>query len=233
VSKLYNIYCDESCHLENDRQPIMALGAVLCPHLEASQLAAEIREYKMRYRATGELKWTKVSNSRLQFYLELVDWFFKEQSIHFRALIVQNKKYLDHDAFNQGSHDTFYYKMYFSLLNKMLDPESQYNIYLDVKDTRSRRKLQKLHEVLCNNVHDFTSHMIHHIQNIHSYESDLMQLTDLLLGAVSYRNRSLSGNEAKEKIIESIENKINRSLKYSTPLREEKFNLFIFTPRES
>ncbi len=23
----YNVYSDESCHLENDRQPIMALGA--------------------------------------------------------------------------------------------------------------------------------------------------------------------------------------------------------------
>lgn len=24
----YNIYCDESCHLENDRQPIMVLGGM-------------------------------------------------------------------------------------------------------------------------------------------------------------------------------------------------------------
>ena len=26
-----NIYCDESCHLQNDGEPLMALGAVYCP----------------------------------------------------------------------------------------------------------------------------------------------------------------------------------------------------------
>ena len=29
------------------------------------------------------------------------------------------KSKLDHTRFNQGSHDTFYYKMYFSLLSKI------------------------------------------------------------------------------------------------------------------
>lgn len=27
----YNIYCDESCHLENDAIPVMVLGAATCP----------------------------------------------------------------------------------------------------------------------------------------------------------------------------------------------------------
>jgi hypothetical protein len=26
----YNIYCDVSCHLENDRQKAMVLGAIVC-----------------------------------------------------------------------------------------------------------------------------------------------------------------------------------------------------------
>jgi hypothetical protein len=28
MNKTYNIYCDESCHLENDKQEVMVLGAV-------------------------------------------------------------------------------------------------------------------------------------------------------------------------------------------------------------
>jgi len=28
MSLIYNIYCDESCHLEHDRQPVMVLGAI-------------------------------------------------------------------------------------------------------------------------------------------------------------------------------------------------------------
>jgi hypothetical protein len=28
MSEIYNIYCDESCHLEKDKIPVMVLGAV-------------------------------------------------------------------------------------------------------------------------------------------------------------------------------------------------------------
>ncbi|RQW87838.1 MAG: DUF3800 domain-containing protein [Geobacter sp.] len=231
MSEIYNIYCDESCHLENDGQPVMLLGSIWCPLVEVQRLAAELRDIKNRHKAAGELKWTKVSAARQNFYSELVNWFLAETPLHFRALVVLNKQSLDHACYNQGSHDEFYYKMYFSLLNKILSPDKEYNIYLDVKDTRSSQKVRKLSEVLCNNVYDFTSQMIRHIQNIHSCESDLMQLADFLLGAVSYRHRGLSGNAAKVTIIELLEQKLGRTLLSSTPLREEKFNLFLFTPR--
>lgn len=231
MNEVFNIYCDESCHLQNDRQPVMLLGCVWCPAAEVQRLAAELRDIKKRHKAAGELKWTKVSEARHDFYLELTSWFLAETPLHFRALVVQNKTALNHEYFNQR-HDDFYYKMYFSLLSKILSPDKQYNIYLDIKDTRSRRKIRKLSEVLCNDKFDFTSQMIRHIQNIHSKESDLMQLADFLLGAVSYRHRRLSGNSAKEAVIKYLEDSLGRDLLQSTPLREEKFNLFLFTPRQ-
>ena len=232
MNDIFNIYCDESCHLQNDKQPVMLLGCVWCPSAEVKRLAAELRDIKKRHNAAGELKWTKVSEARHDFYLELTSWFLAEAPLHFRALVVQNKPALNHEYFNQR-HDDFYYKMYFSLLSKILSPDKQYNIYLDIKDTRSRRKIRKLSEVLCNDKFDFTSQMIRHIQNIHSKESDLMQLTDFLLGAVSYRHRGLSGNPAKEAVIKHLEKSLERDLLQSTPLREEKFNLFLFTPRQA
>ena len=27
----YNVYCDESCHLEHDNSNVMVIGAVYCP----------------------------------------------------------------------------------------------------------------------------------------------------------------------------------------------------------
>ncbi len=230
MQNIFNVYCDESCHLEKDRQPVMLQGALWCPFVEARQLSIEIRKIKKANRADGELKWTKVSQSRIDFYLELVDFFFKNPTIHFRALVVLEKGKLNHARYNLGSHDDFYYKMYFSLLSKILSPDKQYNIYLDIKDTRSREKVKKLGEVLCNNVYDFTSQMIKHIQNVHSYESDLMQICDFLLGAVSYKHRGLASNPAKKRVVEEIEKQLGRTLLESTSLGEEKFNLFLFTP---
>lgn len=230
--EIYNIYCDESCHLENDRQPIMGLAATWCPESERSRISQELLAIKRKHEAIGELKWTKVSKSKEAFYLELVNWFFKENSLHFRALIVLNKQKLNHSYFNKNSHDTFYYKMYFSLLNKLLSPDNQYNIYIDIKDTRSRLRTKKLKEILCNNVFDFTGGMISKIQNIRSEESYVIQLTDFFLGALTYKYRDLRRNETKRKIITLIESKVKYPLTGSTPLREEKFNLFLFSPQD-
>jgi hypothetical protein len=228
---IINLYCDESCHLEHDHQPVMLVGAIWCPLNEVERLSKEMRDMKMRHKAAGELKWSKVSMARLGFYLELVDWFLAEVPLHFRGLVVLHKERLDHSLFNDGSHDDFYYKMYFSLLTKILSPDQRYNIYLDVKDTRSRLKLRKLGEVLCNDKYDFTSQMIGHLQNIRSHESYLLQICDFLLGAVSYRHRMLGGNPAKVAVIQHLEKRLGCDLLHSTPLRKEKFNLFLFTPR--
>jgi len=233
MTRIYNVYCDESCHLENDRQPVMLMGAIWCPKSHVRKISTEIRELKSKHNARGELKWVKVSKARQRFYLELVDYFFSTPQLHFRCLVVDDKSKLNHDYFNLGSHDTFYYKMYYSMLKTILSPENRYHIYIDIKDTLSQNKVNKLRQVLCNNVYDFTRQMIVNIQHIRSHESELLQLADLLIGAVSYKNRKLNKNLAKVIIVNSIEKKIDQSLCLSTSLFKDKFNLFVFTPSEA
>ena len=87
----YNIYCDESCHLEHDRQPIMVIGAIWCPKDATRQISAEIREITIRHQTEGELKWTRVSHSREDYFLELVDYFFRTPALNFRCLLVDDK----------------------------------------------------------------------------------------------------------------------------------------------
>ncbi len=210
----------------------MGFGAVWAQRASVKLLSIQLRDIKRRHRATGELKWTKVSLSRLDFYQEVVDWFFENESLHFRALIVPNKSMLNHDKFNQGSHDNFYYKMYFSLLNKILSPADDNEIYLDIKDTRSRLKLEQLRNVLCNNVYDFTGEMISRIQHARSHELELMQLADFLLGALVYRHRGLQTNYAKQQIAQRIESKTERQLTVSSRLSYQKFNIFVWSPQQ-
>lgn len=228
----YNIYCDESCHLEHDSQPIMVLGGMWCPKSETRSISEEMRAIKNRHCARGELKWGKVSNSRRDFFIELVEYFFQRQNLNFRCLVVDDKSKLNHDYFNQGSHDSFYYKMYFYMLRNILKTDNRYNIYLDIKDTRSAQKIASLKKVLCNNVYDFTQQMIGNIQNIHSHESEILQLADLFIGAVGYYNRDLSSNHAKRDVVQLIMNRTGQDLRRASPPWVEKFNLFIFTPSE-
>jgi hypothetical protein len=226
-----NIYCDESCHLEHDGHPVMCLGAVWTPSEEAGRLGRELKGLKESFKCRGELKWEKVSRSREEFFVKVVDWFFGDPSLHFRALVVANKPALNHAAFNKGSHNDFYYKMYFSLLNKILSPDKSHSVYIDFKDTQSQLTVRTLGDVLCRDKFDFTSEMIRRIEHVRSHQVELVQLTDFLLGAVSYENRNLFQNPAKAAVVKRISEYHRQSLKRSTALREEKFNVFIFQPR--
>ena len=69
---------------------------------------------------------------------------------------------------------------------------------LDGGRLRGAEKTAKLHEVLCNNMYDFSRSVIERLQLVHSQEIERLQLADLLIGVVSYLNRDLHGNQAKE-----------------------------------
>jgi hypothetical protein len=49
MSQLFNVYCDESCHLEGDHIPVMVLGAVWCPQAISGKIAQDIRAIKVRH----------------------------------------------------------------------------------------------------------------------------------------------------------------------------------------
>ena len=228
----YNIYCDESCHLENDNINTMVLGAIWCDKEKKSQIFNHIREIKAEYGLSRdfEIKWNKVSPAKKDFYLRLIDYFFDDNDIHFRALIVPDKSVLNHMQFGQ-THDDFYYKMYFDLLKVIFVPQNCYNIYIDIKDTRSQYKVEKLTDVLRNNHYDFDKKIIRRVQQIKSQEVELLPLADLLIGAIAYKCRNLTTNSAKLAIIQRIQERSKYSLTHSTLYREDKFNLFFWKAR--
>ena len=80
MSRIYNIYCDESCHLENDGQKPMVLGAVWLPLDKAREVAERIREIKEQHGVSRwyEMKWTKVSPSKVDLYRNIIDYFFDD-----------------------------------------------------------------------------------------------------------------------------------------------------------
>jgi hypothetical protein len=233
MGQTYNIYCDESCHLENDKIPVMVLGAVWCLGDSVRTIAERIRELKVKNGLSKyfEAKWIKISPAQLQFYLDLVDYFFDCGDLHFRAVIIPDKSKLMHSKFGQ-THDDWYYKMYFTMLKQIFCPTDEYCIYLDIKDTRGSEKIKKLHDVLCNDMYDFSKSIIKKVQLVRSHEIEQLQLADLLIGGVSYVNRDLKTSEAKLKIAERIKIRSRYTLEYTTLLREEKFNLLRWNPQE-
>lgn len=242
MRNLINIYCDESCHLENDGQKVMAIGAVYCPANKKDEIFSRLRDIKLKYnlvpksrksalenRSYYELKWNKVSAAKLDYYIEVINYFFDDDDLSFRALVVPDKMALDYEKYNH-THDTFYYKMYFNMLKVILNPDYSHNIYIDIKDTRSTEKVHKLEKVLRTDKYDYSKSIIKKIQQVRSHEVELIELADLLIGAMAYVNRNLSSSDSKNKIIQLIKERSRYSLTKSTLVKEEKFNIFVWNP---
>lgn len=229
MKQLFNIYCDESCHLEHDGEKAMVLGGVWCPADKKDEIFRRLREIKEEHGLNKhfEIKWNKVSKGKLEFYMDVINYFFDNSDLHFRVLVVPNKSELKHEEFGH-SHDIFYYKMYFNLLKTLFEPDCEYNIYIDIKDTRGQKKVDKLHEVLCNNHYDFNRELIKKVQQVRSEEVELVALADLLIGAMSYLHRGKTTSEAKLKLIERIKERSKYNLMASTLYRENKFNIFVW-----
>lgn len=219
MNKTYNIYCDESTHIENDGEPFMLLSYVSTPYHLLKMHNKNIREMKMEHFYRGEMKWSKISKSQYPFYNQVIDYFFSNDTLSFRAIII-DKSQLNHEAFSQN-HDTFYDKMYYQLLNKKIYPDATYNIYLDIKDSYSYIKAKNLKKYL---ERDYQN--IRNLQIIRSHESELMQLTDVLMGAINYKLRDLNKVTAKNNIISKIEKLCGKPLSEKTSVTEKKFNRF-------
>ena len=224
-SKTYNIYCDESTHLEHDGQPYMIYGYVSISYNQMKLAKEQIKQIKLRHHYDSELKWTNITDETYPVYKEIVDYFFMTK-MNFRAVVV-DKSQIDNNR-PEYTYNDFYFRMYFQLLHHKIDMESTYNIYFDIKDTCSQTKLHKLQDILKWNA------SIRNFQFVRSHESSFLQIADILMGAINYNLRiecgTLEGKStAKRKIVKLIQEHTNLSLNRTTIKHAQKFNLFFIS----
>ena len=218
MNKTFNIYCDESCHIEHDHKDYMFLGYISCAYPQVRRHTKRIDELKKSHNFYAEIKWSNVSKSKLRFYLDLVDYFF-DTDLRFRSIGIK-KSQIQCDGI-RFSYDDFYYKMYYQLLNYKVDTLDHYNVYLDIKDTLSAVKVRRLKDIL-----NVKYGVFRNVQNICSNESLLMQLADFIMGAISYNNNDRNHlNEAKVAIIERIKRHLHINSLDATNY-SSKLNLF-------
>ena len=214
----YNVYCDESCHLTSNDSKYMLIGAIRIPKEKVKLVNNYIKELKEKYNISNniELKWNKVSKKTLNLYLDIVNYFFKTDYLNFRVIVIDKTK-LNHKKYNQTEND-FYQK------------ENYYNIYPDIKDTNSYYYLQITLNYL--RIKFESKDIIKKIQPIRSYEAPIIQMNDILIGALSYYYRDLKTNEAKNEIVKQIEKLYGKSLEKSSNYLNKKFNIFIWSSKD-
>lgn len=229
--KTFNIYCDESCHLEHDGFHVMCIGYIKVNVEMYENVQSDLKRLKLKHHTPTELKWNKLSSSRLGFYKELIDYFFRQDALSFRGILVKYKQDLKHEDFNQGSHDNFYYKLVYYLLRFNYEIDSSYNVFLDIKDTRGKERLLKIKEIF-HNYHKGNS-PFDRFQHLHSHDNILIELADFFIGAITYKARGLTSSSIKNEVVAYLENVSGYYIDEGTEPWETKFNIFDHQPKRS
>ncbi len=216
----YNYYCDESCHLENDKKQYMVLGYVSVPTYRVKTFKEDLKGLRTKHKNTLEIKWSNLNQWNYAFYSDVIDFFFDRMELNFRALIVDKHRYIANKC--ENDYDAFYYKMYYQLIYHKLDADSVYNIYVDIKDDLSSYRIQKLQNIL-----NVKMGIIQKIQHMRSHEVIFLQMCDLFIGAMSYKLNVEDKNAIpKQRLIEKIEKRCGCDISYQTPKWAPKFNIF-------
>lgn len=227
-----NVYADESSHMD-DGTVFMVLGSIWMDSGLTSDFTSKVKDIKNRHNISKfrEIKWTKVSQAKIDYYKELIDLFASYSGVNYRAVVADKTK-LDHERFGHTSDDFYYIMQYYLIRNIAEKCFGSMKIYLDYKDTWSGVRCHKLADYLNNTKKVISQGVV--AQPVRSHESSALQLADLISGAIMYanKNRSDSDSMAKLELVDYIKQKIGVDLVSSTSLSVEKFNIFFWEARE-
>lgn len=220
----YDIYCDESCWealYDKKSHDYAAIGGVWIPTDRRQAVKGLIGELKAKYGLHGEMKWNRICPSSVEMYKELVNMFFDDEQMRFRAICIKASE-VNHERFNSGSGELGFYKFYFQLIHHWMLMGNSYQVFLDFKTNGYRHRVKELGTILNN----ASTAELKQIQALPSEESVLIQLADVLTGAVaSAFNSSKSVSDSKQCIRELIEAWLEHGI-MGTWASEPKFNVF-------
>lgn len=227
----FDVYCDESrpdalCS-QAQVSSHLVIGSLWLARDDRSRIKDAIHVLRDRHKVGGEFKWGKASPSRVAFYENLIELFFAEGTrLRFRCIVVDRKK-VDLLNFHGNDQELGFYKFYYQLLIHWIKDANNYSVFCDHKLNRDMSRLHVLQR--CLKYANLTA-QIEEVQAVKSDESVLIQLTDVLTGAVGARmNQAPRAESAKASVLNAIESRLNRPIA-ATALGEQKFNVFAINP---
>lgn len=221
-----NIYCDESRHTSDAADRYLVIGAISCRRSAKRDIVHRIHLLQARHSARGEFGWSKVAPGKAAFFEELLALFLNEATLRFRCLVTDRTK-LDHEQFNDGDKELGFYKLYYQTLVHWLQPGNTYHIYLDWQRNACQERFAELGQILSRKLSGRAK--IACLEPVSSHEQPLVQLTDLLIGAVGYTWNQRNSSSAKLDFCRRLAVSIDKeSLAFSSAWKgsDPKFNIF-------
>jgi hypothetical protein len=182
------VFCDESCQTEQ----FLVVGALAVPEHCRVALQNRMMSWRARENMNAELKWTKVSKSRLPEYQSLVDLAFDEirrRRLSFSAIVV-DRSVVDYKRFHRGDRDLGLYKFYYLLLLhkvcRRMARGSRLDIFVDQKLSRFSLETLRTYLNVAARRYAHEPGLVARVEPIDSKTCCMIQIADVLMGAIGY-----------------------------------------------
>jgi hypothetical protein len=203
---MLHVYADESC---KEAHKYLILGAIAVEKDLLPSILADLQAIRKRHKKeNSEVKWSKCRSGNLRFYQEYVQVFFDraaKDELHFHCMYVDTSTY-KHHIYNMGSAEVGFSKLIYQLLlhkfGRKYGAEHALFVFLDHRE--SKDDPEALRPMLNSDLHkrwDIRSRPFRRLQFRKSEKEELIQLTDLLIGAIGFRKnrKHKSPDAAKHK----------------------------------
>jgi hypothetical protein len=200
-------------------------------------IRSEIHTLRTDCHTYGEVKWNKLRGSRIpELVGGVVDLFFTSSvaaTMRFECLVVQHgdDPTVGRDAFTR---DVGYYKTFHLLLSHRLEPGTTNHLLLDTRPSRQVAPGLALMRCLAGSGRRVEPpYKVASCELVRSDGEDLIQLTDLLCGAVGW---SWNGRQSRAGSKQAVHDAISRhlgwpDLRRETPPGPRRFGIWHYDPR--
>lgn len=192
--QVYHIFCDES---RQTKDRYMVLGGTIMNNTDVPTFSSTMKKFRKENEMHAELKWSKVSEQRINEYKRFMEYFFalnNTDNIHFHCIIIDNHQ-VNYRKFSKGDYELGFYKFYYQLLLHCFGKLYCSNkncarliIHLDYR--QSKYKLSALKTILnsgMNKKFGISYKPFVSIEPVNSKQSDLLQVSDIVLGAIGFQ----------------------------------------------
>lgn len=190
LAEIRNVYVDES---SQTKHRFLVLGSVVVAAADAQALNEALAKARIPELPRSELKWTKVSRTKLAAYKRYVDTFFTGVSdfgvLDFHSIVVDMSRINDR-LYNQGSRDIGFNKEMYQLLMKVgrLYRSGVFHVYPDrrstTQSTEDLRRILNRGRAAKGDTRDWPFRRVHFRD---SEKEPVLQVVDLFIGAIAFR----------------------------------------------
>ena len=238
----FAFFCDES-GITTERY--LVVGGLAMRREVIPDLQTKIQQFRQVHGLSKELKWTRVSDHKLSEYREFFRIFL--QFLHaghcqFHCLIFDSHQW-QHHRYNNGDRDVGLSKLYFQLLHHKFgkDYGAAGTLFVRMDHRNSSTSLEDLRRMLnaaAARDHGLRSNPFKVIQSEDSKACDILQLNDLVLGAVcsarNGRHLETEGRQSKKELARLVLRTSGlSSFEYNTSFSERDFTVWNMRPRIS